>query len=62
MDCLESTFSSPVYLLNICPICGSTIERVPVQNRGTCFCPGCHPSLKSVLVFLEYSLEEDFEA
>jgi len=26
-----------------CPICGSTIERVPVQNRGTCFCPGCQP-------------------
>jgi formamidopyrimidine-DNA glycosylase len=24
-----------------CPICGSTIERVPVQNRGTCFCPRC---------------------
>ena len=22
-----------------CPVCGSTIERVPVQNRGTCFCP-----------------------
>jgi formamidopyrimidine-DNA glycosylase len=26
-----------------CPICGSTIERVPVQNRGTCFCPRCQP-------------------
>jgi len=24
-----------------CPVCGSTIERVPVQNRGTCFCPRC---------------------
>jgi len=24
-----------------CPICGSTIERVLVQNRGTCFCPRC---------------------
>jgi len=27
-----------------CPICGSPIERVPVQNRGTYFCPGCQPS------------------
>jgi formamidopyrimidine-DNA glycosylase len=24
-----------------CPVCGGTIERVPVQNRGTCFCPRC---------------------
>ena len=27
----------------LCPVCGSTIERVPVQNRGTCFCPRCQP-------------------
>jgi formamidopyrimidine-DNA glycosylase len=27
-----------------CPVCGSTIERVVVQNRGTCFCPKCQPS------------------
>jgi formamidopyrimidine-DNA glycosylase len=26
-----------------CPVCGSTIERVLVQNRGTCFCPRCQP-------------------
>jgi len=26
-----------------CPLCGSTIERVLVQNRGTCFCPRCQP-------------------
>ena len=26
-----------------CPTCGSTIERVLVQNRGTCFCPRCQP-------------------
>jgi len=26
-----------------CPICGSTIHRVLVQNRGTCFCPRCQP-------------------
>jgi formamidopyrimidine-DNA glycosylase len=27
-----------------CPVCGSTIQRVLVQNRGTCFCPRCQPS------------------
>jgi len=26
-----------------CPICSCTIERVLVQNRGTCFCPRCQP-------------------
>ncbi len=26
-----------------CPVCGSTIERVLVQNRGTYFCPRCQP-------------------
>jgi len=26
-----------------CPVCGGTIERVLVQNRGTCFCPRCQP-------------------
>jgi len=26
-----------------CPVCGCTIERVPVQNRGTYFCPRCQP-------------------
>ncbi len=26
-----------------CPICGSTIERVPIQNRGSYFCPRCQP-------------------
>jgi formamidopyrimidine-DNA glycosylase len=26
-----------------CPICGCLIERVPVQNRGTYFCPRCQP-------------------
>jgi formamidopyrimidine-DNA glycosylase len=26
-----------------CPICGSTIERVPIQNRGSYFCPQCQP-------------------
>ena len=27
-----------------CPVCGCTIERIPVQNRGTYFCPKCQPS------------------
>jgi formamidopyrimidine-DNA glycosylase len=26
-----------------CLVCGSAIERVPVQNRGTYFCPRCQP-------------------
>jgi len=27
----------------LCPICGSTIERCVVQNRGSYFCPRCQP-------------------
>ncbi len=26
-----------------CSICGSAIERVPIQNRGSYFCPTCQP-------------------
>jgi len=26
-----------------CPVCGSTIERCVVQNRGSYFCPKCQP-------------------
>ncbi len=26
-----------------CPVCRNTIERVPIQNRGSCFCPTCQP-------------------
>jgi formamidopyrimidine-DNA glycosylase len=33
-----------------CPICGSTIERVAVQNRGTYFCPRCQPSGRGPLI------------
>ena len=33
-----------------CPICGSTIERVLVRNRGTCFCPRCQPSCSGPLI------------
>jgi formamidopyrimidine-DNA glycosylase len=24
-----------------CPVCGSTIEWIKIQNRGSCFCPQC---------------------
>jgi formamidopyrimidine-DNA glycosylase len=27
----------------LCPVCGSLIERCLVQNRGTYFCPRCQP-------------------
>ena len=33
-----------------CPICGSTIERVLVQNRGTYFCPRCQPLGRGPLI------------
>jgi formamidopyrimidine-DNA glycosylase len=33
-----------------CPLCGSTIERVPVQNRGTYFCPRCQPLGRGPLI------------
>jgi len=26
-----------------CPNCGRPIQRIPVRNRGTYFCPGCQP-------------------
>ncbi|MAF85525.1 MAG: DNA-formamidopyrimidine glycosylase [Dehalococcoidales bacterium] len=28
-----------------CPICGTSIERIVVRNRGTYFCPKCQPEL-----------------
>jgi len=28
-----------------CPVCGTTIERTVVRNRGTYFCPRCQPEL-----------------
>lgn len=27
-----------------CPNCGSPIQRIPVRNRGTYFCPKCQPA------------------
>jgi formamidopyrimidine-DNA glycosylase len=26
-----------------CPSCGTPIQRIPVRNRGTYFCPKCQP-------------------
>ena len=26
-----------------CPICGTPIERIPIRNRGSYFCPKCQP-------------------
>lgn len=26
-----------------CPICGTPIERIPIRNRGSYFCPQCQP-------------------
>lgn len=26
-----------------CPVCGTSIERIAVRNRGTYFCPKCQP-------------------
>ncbi len=27
----------------LCPVCGTPIERIPVRNRGSYFCPKCQP-------------------
>jgi formamidopyrimidine-DNA glycosylase len=24
-----------------CLVCGTSIQRIPIRNRGTCFCPNC---------------------
>jgi len=26
-----------------CPICGTPLERIPIRNRGSYFCPKCQP-------------------
>jgi len=26
-----------------CPVCGTSIERIPIRNRGSYFCPQCQP-------------------
>jgi formamidopyrimidine-DNA glycosylase len=26
-----------------CPVCGTPLERIPVRNRGSYFCPRCQP-------------------
>jgi len=27
----------------LCPVCGAPIERTPIRNRGSYFCPNCQP-------------------
>jgi formamidopyrimidine-DNA glycosylase len=27
-----------------CPVCGTPLERIPVRNRGSYFCPKCQPA------------------
>ena len=27
----------------LCPVCGTPIERIPIRNRGSYFCPTCQP-------------------
>ena len=26
-----------------CPVCGTPLERIPIRNRGSYFCPNCQP-------------------
>ncbi|GAI52695.1 unnamed protein product, partial [marine sediment metagenome] len=26
-----------------CPVCGTPIQRLPIRNRGSYFCPRCQP-------------------
>ncbi|TET17644.1 MAG: bifunctional DNA-formamidopyrimidine glycosylase/DNA-(apurinic or apyrimidinic site) lyase [Dehalococcoidia bacterium] len=33
---------------NLCPVCGTLIERIVVRNRGTYFCPQCQPYDNSI--------------
>jgi len=28
-----------------CPVCGAPIQRLPIRNRGSYFCPNCQPAL-----------------
>ncbi len=28
-----------------CPVCGTPLERIPIRNRGSYFCPKCQPEL-----------------
>ena len=28
----------------VCPVCGTPLERIPVRNRGSYFCPKCQPA------------------
>jgi formamidopyrimidine-DNA glycosylase len=28
-----------------CPVCGTPLERIPIRNRGSYFCPKCQPPI-----------------
>ena len=28
-----------------CTVCGTPIQRIPIRNRGSYFCPKCQPAL-----------------
>ena len=28
-----------------CPVCGTPLERIPIRNRGSYFCPRCQPEI-----------------
>ena len=28
-----------------CPVCGTPLERIPIRNRGSYFCPKCQPQI-----------------
>ena len=28
-----------------CPLCGTPIQRIPIRNRGSYFCPNCQPEV-----------------
>ncbi|MFC1908011.1 bifunctional DNA-formamidopyrimidine glycosylase/DNA-(apurinic or apyrimidinic site) lyase [Chloroflexota bacterium] len=30
---------------NLCPVCGTPIERIPIRHRGSYFCSHCQPEL-----------------
>jgi len=32
---------------DLCPVCGTPIQRIPVRNRGTYFCPKCQPAQRT---------------
>jgi len=41
-----------------CPICGTPIERIPIRNRGTYFCPRCQKRSKSDSEIIHKSIDK----